>query len=334
MKKTTFLIMLAMMAFTLRAQTDSETIQRCKAETQEFLKATPIGLQHRQSEAVRRAIKGDTDALMAVRQSRSVAPQLTAGVKAIEADSWLTLYCPTKPHKKMPLLIYLHGGGWAFGSRNSCAKFCMALAAKGIAVLAVEYPLAPEAPYPAALDACSKALEMAHAKANDWGIDPERLSIGGDSAGGNLALATALKHDGNGISSLVLFYPVVKAYADESQSWKDFGEGFGLDAELMDAFNLAYASQRERNPLISPAHANEEDLRKLPPVLLVAADHDILRDQGQAFSKHIKKLGVATEYRLIPETVHLFITVDGQPTAFSLAVKYSYDFLTRENKLQ
>ena len=313
---------------TLLAQT-APLRQRCQQEADAFLLSTPQGLQHRQTQAVLAAIEGSSQALQAVRQSRSTKPELLPGVEVREVGSTLTLYRPAKAEGPLPLLIYLHGGGWAFGSRNSCARYCMAMAAQGVAVLAVEYPLAPEQPFPAALDACCQAFSLAQQQAVAWGVDPTRISLGGDSAGGNLSLATALRMPKMGISSLVLFYPVVRSYADSTESWLRYASGYGLDAELMDAFNLAYAAGRERHPLISPAHASDEALQLLPPVLLVAAEHDILYSQGHSFAQRLSSLGVETAYQVIPGTVHLFITVPGQPTAFAEAVERSSLFLKR-----
>ena len=113
------------------------------------------------------------------------------------------------------------------------------------------------------------------------------ISIGGDSSGGNLAIATALSFPENTFSSLITFYPVTKAYADDSGSWKKYGVGFGL----------------------------------------VAAERDILRDQGLEFVNRLKNLGKEARYVLIPGSVHLFITVDGQPSAFNMSVEESAAFI-------
>ena len=153
------------------------------------------------------------------------------------------------------------------------------------------------------------------------------ISVGGDSSGGNLAIATAMSFPESTFNSLIIFYPVTKAYADGSSSWKQFGKGFGLDSELMDAFNDAYTSD-PHNPLVSPAEASDSVLSKLPPTLLVAAERDILRCQGADFADRLAHLGVERKYVLIPGSVHLFITVAGQPTAFSRSVKESSGFIS------
>ncbi len=311
----------------------SEDTNKYLAEADSFRRGIPSDLQHRQSVAVRSAITGDSQLLNEVRNARNTKPTLLDGVVADEVNSSCTLFRPedyASSSQALPLLIYLHGGGWAFGSRNSCARFCMSLAQMGIAVLDVEYRLAPENPYPAAIEDVIEALRLSYLMAEAWGIDPKRISMGGDSAGGNLSLAAALKlGKTDSLRSLVLFYPVVRSYADNTSSLQEYGQGYGLDAELMDAFNEAYTMGDEQNPLISPAHATDSMLTNLPPCLFVAADRDILRDQGHEFASRLERLGNQVEYHLIPSSVHLFITVDGQPSAFQKALEFTSNYLLK-----
>lgn len=293
-------------------------------------------------------INGDCTALISVRNSRNTNPESKSGVVATDIGGCYRLYRPagfdTIP---LPVLIYLHGGGWCFGSINSCAHFCAGLSYRAkIAVLAVEYPLAPEHAYPAALNACTEAVAFAFEHAGEYGFLPDRISIGGDSSGGNLALATALnlilakdshscRMDSgtmcSSLCSLVLFYPVTKAWADGSSSWKNYAEGYGLDAQLMEAFNAAYIGTGDaRQPLVSPGVADDELLKQLPPTLIVNAERDILLCQGKELAARLSGLGVAVSHTVLPHTVHLFITVPGQPTAFGESVRLAADFLTLE----
>ena len=122
----------------------------------------------------------------------------------------------------IPLLVYFHGGGWVIGSVNSCSRYCAAMAEKGIAVLAVDYRLAPEHPFPEGLKDCIDAIKFAQSKMTEWKCDS--ISVGGDSSGGNLAIAVALSFPENTFNSLITFYPVTRAYADDSESWKQFGK--------------------------------------------------------------------------------------------------------------
>ncbi len=303
-----------------------DSLMRVEADT--FISNLPEGLQQKQKSAIKSAINGDTAALCAVRNSRNAGAELSQGVKATYLNHSMRLYEIENDTTTLPLLIYLHGGGWTFGSINSCSRFCDAIAASGAArVLAIDYSLAPESPFPAALNDCTTALRYAHANATILKTSPTLISIGGDSAGGNLAAATALKCGHLPIRSLILFYPVTKAYADDSESWNKYGHGYGLDADLMTEFNKAYTiGTTPYNPLISISLAKTENLAKLPPTLLVAAGRDILRDQGKEFADHLPEIVRRVEF---PGALHLFITVPGQPTAFKKAVELSIDFLSK-----
>lgn len=299
-------------------------------EADRFIAAMPEGLQQRQEAAVRQAIDGDSAPLNLIRASRNTAAPLPEGVTATDIDGKYRLYRRSATDRPKALLIYLHGGGWCFGSINSCSKFCGSLAQTAdIAVLAVEYPLAPEHPYPAALECSLEAVNFAIGKAADLGIDPDRISIGGDSAGGNLALVTALRLTGTkALNSLVLFYPVVKAWNDHSDSWQKYSIGYGLDGSIMEAFNTAYSAGNDpRQPYISPATAPDSALAQLPPTLIVNAGRDILLDQGSLMHSHLTELGVDSRHHILKGATHLFITVDGQPTAFNTALRLTADFL-------
>lgn len=310
-------------------------------EADVFLRSLPEGLQKRQEEAVRLAMSGDTAALEAVRASRNAMPVLPDDVMVTDISDIYRLYRPaSSASRRLPLLIYLHGGGWCFGSINSCARFCAELSRKaGVAVLAVDYPLAPRYPFPHALDASLEVVRFALDNAELYGFDAARISLGGDSAGGNLALSAALavvsgqcperlRLPPDALRSLVLFYPVVKVWNDGSESWRSYGLGYGLDASIMEVFNKAYAGRTDvRHPLVSPFCAAHETLAQLPPVMMVSADRDILRDQGADMARRLRGAGVEVCHRILPSTVHLFITVPGQSRAFDMAVDAAAGFL-------
>lgn len=297
-----------------------------RIEADSFLAGVTDKLQERQTEAIRKAISGENGLLYNVRNARNLAAELPEGVSRTEISKNLTLFRNNRyDNDTIPLLVYFHGGGWVIGSINSCSRYCGAMAEKGIAVLAVDYRLAPEHPFPEGLNDCTDAIKFALDNMAEWKCSS--ISVGGDSSGGNLAIATAMSFPESTFNSLIIFYPVTKAYADGSGSWKQFGKGFGLDSELMDAFNNAYTSD-SHNPLVSPAEASDSVLSQLPPTLLVAAERDILRCQGADFADRLAHLGVEQKYVLIPGSVHLFITVAGQPTAFRRSVKESSRFIS------
>lgn len=303
-------------------------------ESESFLKSLPDRLQLRQENAVRSAIAGNTAPLAAVRASRNAGSIVVEGVEVVDIEGRYRVYRPADAvGEKLPLLIYLHGGGWCFGSINSCSRFCMELAREArIAVMAVEYPLAPENPYPEALDCCVEGVRFSWDNASEYGFDTANISIGGDSSGGNLALATALKVQStrkNMLKSVVTFYPVTKAWNDGSDSWKQFGAGYGLDSGIMDAFNEAYLGGRNaESPFVSPCNATMEQLAVFPPVLMINAERDILHDQGKEMCDRLSQAGVEVTHRVLPGTTHLFITVPGQDTAFYESVRMTAEFLS------
>ena len=296
-------------------------------EEQAFLKGMKPGLQHEQMLAVREAVRGNSAPLEQIRASRNKAPELPEGVSATFVRSDLCLFAPkTAPTRRRPLLLYLHGGGWCFGSINSCARFCSALALEAdCGVVALNYRLAPAFPFPAPLEDCRDAFQFLKAHAEAWGYDPERIAVGGDSAGGNLALATALS--AKGVWKVVAIYPVTKLFTERTASWEKYASGYGNDAELLEAFNEAYAGGKARNPLCSIALAEDETLKALPPTLILSAGRDILFDQSAELAQRLQRLGQRLDYHVFPTATHLFITVPGQPTAFREAVRTTATFL-------
>ncbi|MEG1788648.1 MAG: alpha/beta hydrolase [Kiritimatiellia bacterium] len=306
-----------------------------RQEADDFIKRLPPDLQREQASAIRAAENGKNQALQKIRGARNIASPLPEGVESCEITPTLRLYRPTKKREKeqrAPLLIYFHGGGWTIGSINSCSKFCGALAQQGdLLVLAVDYRLAPEHPFPQGLEDCLDAVAFARQHVVAWGGSLDAISLGGDSSGGELALSVALRlqqeKELQPLRSLVLFYPVVYIGEKDSESWKLFGARFGLDAELMNAFIHAYTNGEMETPKLSPLEASDERLKALPPLLFIAADRDILRDQGKVFVARLKQLNVPVNYVLLSGTVHLFITVSGQNAAFQTSIKLTCDFL-------
>ena len=309
-------------------------------EADAFLEAMPAGLQQGQCEAIGEALTGDLVALDAVRNRRNSAEKLNEDVAVRELSPMLRLYTPRSPKsEKLPVLVYLHGGGWTIGSQRSCARYCAELTATGrVTVVAVEYRLAPEYPYPCGLEDCVEAYVWTHNHAAEWGGDSRRVAVGGDSSGGNLAVATCLSLMQKGQESpyaLLLYYPVVSAWNDGSESWLQYAQGAALDGDLMEAFNRAYCEGVDHaveenphtNPLISPSVAEDQDLAQLPRTMLLAADRDILKDQGRKFASRLQDLGVDIERDVLAGTVHLFITVKGQERAFREAVHRASEFL-------
>lgn len=278
--------------------------------------------------AVRRAIAGLYDSLHIIRDSRNQSPQLPTEINVEYVRTDICLFSPRPcPLRPRPVMLYLHGGGGTLGNVNSCASFCAALAIKAnCCVAALNYRLAPEHPYPAPLNDCRSALSFIKSHATAWGCDTSHISVGGDSAGGNLALALAMSECG--IESVVSIYPVTEVYETPSTSWGKYAKGYGNDAELLLAFDEAYARDNGHVPFVSPALAPDTLLRRLPRTLLLSAGRDILLDQTTAFANLLRTTGhKQTKHVIFPNATHLFITVPGQPTAFSESVKLVADFL-------
>ena len=209
-----------------------------------------------------------------------------------------------------PLIIYMHGGGFVTCSIETHDGYCRSLAREtGLAVLSVEYRLAPEHPHPAAFDDCRAVLEWAAGEeAAARGIDTDRLIVAGDSAGGALAAALCIwarDHDGPHIMHQVLIYPVIENdFATSSYIENAFD--FYLTTEAMRWFWRQYIGDetREADQFAAPGRAT--DLSGLPPATVITAGYDPLRDEGAKFAKRLADAGVDVEYRDYPGAFHGF----------------------------
>jgi len=201
------------------------------------------------------------------------------------------------------LVLWFHGGGWVVGSLDGFEAVCRALAgASGAAVAMVDYRLAPEHPFPAALDDALTATRWALAHADELGCDPARVALGGDSAGANLATVAARRVPGARVQCLV--YPVCDAALDTA-SYRDLGEGFGLTtASMARCFELYLSGAEPLDPDVSPLRA--PDLGGLPPAFVLTCSHDPLRDEGEAYSAALSAAGVVVDLRRYDGTVHGF----------------------------
>jgi acetyl esterase len=194
----------------------------------------------------------------------------------------------------LPALVFFHGGGWVIGDIETHDVLCRQLTAgSGASVVSVDYRLAPEHKFPAAVDDAWAATRWVAAHAGELAIDPARLAVGGDSAGGNLAAVVALlarDHGGPPIALQLLIYPVTDVGA-ETQSYRDFAEGYLLSREGMRWFGAHYltaaadATDWRASPLRAPTLAG------LPPAMVVTAGFDPLRDEGAAYAARLREAG-------------------------------------------
>lgn len=220
-----------------------------------------------------------------------------------------------RPHgvgedEQLPGLIYFHGGGWVLGTLDGYDALCGTLAQKGrLAVVSVDYRLAPEHQFPAAFDDASGAAAWIAANASSLGLDADRLALGGDSAGGALAASTAIHfaaNKGPSIKAQLLIYPVTDL-GEERASHSQVGEGYILTTAAMRWFRDLYlgtegsATDWRASPLRAPGHAG------LPPAVILTCGFDPLRDEGFAYVRTLIEAGVAVEHRHAADQMHGFM---------------------------
>ncbi len=212
------------------------------------------------------------------------------------------------------LIVYYHGGGWVVGDLDTHDAVCRMLArSSGARVLSVDYRLAPEHPFPAAVDDALAAFRDAVARAPELGADPRRIAVAGDSAGGHLAAVTAqlAAADEHPPAFQLLIYPATDML-EVAASRLTFAEGFVLTKENMDWYEENFLGSQDRSdPRVSPLHAG--DLAGLAPALVVTAGFDPLRDEGEAYARKLQAGGVRTLLHRHPGYVHGFthITIGG-----------------------
>lgn len=211
-----------------------------------------------------------------------------------------------------PVVAYFHGGGFVFCSIDTHDGTCRRLAnATGAVVVSVEYRLAPECRFPAATDDCYAATVWAHEHAEDLGADPSQLVVAGDSAGGNLAAVVAqIARDRGGpqIGFQVLIYPVIDGACD-TPSYTENAEGYFLERQAMQWFWDQYLGPAGNcdDPLASPIRAR--DLSGLPPAVLITAEYDPLRDEGEAYAAALDAAGVPVTMRRYDGMIHGFVSM-------------------------
>lgn len=227
-----------------------------------------------------------------------------------------------------PLLIYYHGGGWVIGDLDSHDDICRKLAREArCSVIAVDYRLAPEHPAPAALDDCIAATRWVFANASALGIDAKRIAIGGDSAGGNLAALVAM-HAGEKPVFQLLVYPATDMRMGQ-QSHRDNAQGYLLTADSMKWFIGHYIGDddaRRTDPMVSPILSDDSMLGKSPPTLVITAEFDPLRDEGEQYAAKLASVGVPTSTVRFNGQVHAFFgmseILDDAAAAISLSASY------------
>ena len=232
------------------------------------------------------------------------------------------------PHRPIPVrvytpegpgpfagLVYFHGGGWVVCDLNTHDQVCRAICRRAQAVVvAVDYALSPEYKYPAAVDECYAVTCWVSENAAPLRVDARRIAVGGDSAGGNLSAVMCLKardESGPALALQVLVYPVTNLSSLDTPSYREFAEGYYLTRAEMEWFRGHYLARLEdacqpyASPLLAP------DLRGLPPALVITAECDPLRDEGEAYARRLSDAGVPVTCTRYAGMIHPFFSLGG-----------------------
>ncbi len=224
------------------------------------------------------------------------------------------LYSPVDGDEVLPILIYFHGGGWVLGSVDSHDATCRYLCRTGrLKVLSVDYRLAPEFLFPTAVDDALAAYRHVREHSGSLGVDPERIAVGGDSAGGNLAAVVCqqTRDAGERTPDFQLLFVPATDMSERTRSFDLFGSGYFLTAADMGFYERTYLrSEDDRtDPRASPLLAG--DLSGLPPAHVATAGFDPLRDEGEAYARQMADAGVQVSMRRHSTMVHPFVNAVG-----------------------
>jgi len=234
------------------------------------------------------------------------------------------LYVPVGVMDPSPLLVFFHGGGWAIGDRDTHDRACRFLAQAGrCRIASVEYRLAPEHPFPAGVEDCWAAYQSIVRDRAAWDADPQRIAVGGDSAGGNLAAVVAqLARQKRAPAPCfqLLIYPATDM-ANRFLSVEKFGAGYLLTKAMIEKFMAFYTPRAEtrRDPRVSPLLA--PDLSGLPPAFVQTAGFDPIQDEGAAYAKALAAAGVRAEHKHYPSLVHGYLQLAGYSKGARQAVE-------------
>jgi acetyl esterase len=215
----------------------------------------------------------------------------------------------------LPVIVYFHGGGWVLGDTTTHDRLVRELAVGANAVVVfVDYDRSPEARYPIAIEQDYAVTKYVAAHAGEFGVDATRLAIAGDSVGGNMTAVVSLmakERHGPAITAQVLFYPVTDASLSQ-RSYREFADGPWLTTKAMTWFWDAYlpdqAAREDRHA--SPLNATLDQLKGLPPALVITDENDVLRDEGEAYARRLAQAGVPVTARRYGRTIHDFVMLN------------------------
>jgi len=237
------------------------------------------------------------------------------------------------------VIFYLHGAGWVFGNLHTHDKLVRELAARTNSVVVFpEYSLSPEAKFPVATEQCYNILSILPTFAADFGWNIDTLTVAGDSVGGNMATVMALlskERGGPKIHKQLMYYPVTNAYFN-TPSYLQFATDYYLYREGMMWFWDQYTTSEAARKLItaSPLRATTEQLRGLPPAMVLTGEADVLRDEGEAYAVKLREAGVDVTAARFEAIIHDFVMLNAldQTGACRAAMDMSVDWINRKNK--
>ncbi|MBZ9639817.1 alpha/beta hydrolase [Streptomyces sp. PSKA30] len=236
-------------------------------------------------------------------------------VPADVGDVRVRIVRPVDAQGTLPVVLYVHGGGWVLGNAGTHDRLVRELAVGAdAAVVFVEYDRSPEARYPVAIEQAYATARWITAKGAEEGLDASRLAVAGDSVGGNMTAALTIMAKQRGDVTFVhqsLYYPVTDA-AQDTDSYREFADGPFLTAKGMAWFWDCYTTDPAQRAEItaSPLRASLEELQGLPPALVIVDENDVLRDEGEAYARKLTQAGVSTTSIRINGTLHDFMMLN------------------------
>ncbi|HEU5229865.1 MAG TPA: alpha/beta hydrolase [Ktedonobacteraceae bacterium] len=262
-------------------------------------------------EMVRQMIAMQTEAARSTAEPEKVANVEDRMIPGPQADLPVRIYTP-QGNGPFPVLVFFHGGGWVICNLDTHDALCRSLTNQaGCVVVSVDYRLAPEHKFPAAPQDCYAATQWVATHGAELNVDTTRIAVGGDSAGGNLAAVVAQMARDRGGPALVfqlLIYPATD-FTAKTPSHEENGTGYMLNRQDMSWFTSSYLNNENDkvNPLASPALA--PNLKGLPPALIITAEYDPLRDEGEAYGRKLAEAGVPTTVSRYDGMIHGFMSM-------------------------
>jgi acetyl esterase/lipase len=281
----------------------------------------------------------DLEFLQSAADEGAVTTQLVSVLLRDRTTVTLRLVLPLGTTRPLPIVLFIHGGAWVLGSGRTHHRLVRDIAVgAAVAVAFPEYDRAPEAKYPTALEQCWAVAEWLTLHGGELGLDSRTVLIAGDCVGGNLAAAVALlanRRPGVSFAAQILLYPAVDTEFD-SPSYVKFAEGFYTRRDSM-IWGFGQYAEREQwdDVRIAPLHATIAELRHLPPALIVTAEADVVRDEGEAYAARLREAGVEVTSVRYAGTIHHFMMLDAlrdsdaSKAALAQTIAYISDALPR-----